>query len=87
MLPDGTFGGGPRPPLVPFTTKLMIGAVLVAVLGGCLAVAALALWFVSLILPVVLIAAAVAWAMVRFRRWQLLRGQVGPGRRYPDRFR
>ncbi len=87
MLPDGRFGGNARPPQVPFTTKVMVGAAIVAVLGTCLAIAALALWFVSLILPVVLIAAAVAWGMMRFRRWQSGRGQPDLARRELDRFR
>ena len=87
MLPDGRFGATPRPPQVPFTTKVMVGAAIVAMLGTCLAVAALALWFVSLILPVVLVAAAVAWGMMRFRRWQSGRGQPDLARREPDRFR
>ena len=87
MLPDGTFGSERRPPQMPFTTKVMVGAAVVAVLGVCLAIAALALWFVSLILPVVIIAAAVAWGMMRFRRWRSGRSQPDPARRYPDRFR
>ncbi len=86
MLPDGRFRAPPRPAGMPLSTKLVIGATLVAVLGGSLAVAALAVWVVSMILPVVIIAGAVAWAAMRFRRWQLLRGQGNGGARYPARF-
>jgi hypothetical protein len=74
MLPDGRFRTPPPPPGVPLSFKLMIGAVLVAVVAGAIAFAALALWVLSLILPVVIIAGAFAWVMVKVRRWQLLRG-------------
>ena len=77
MLPDGRFREVPRRPVLPFSMKVAIGAALVALVGVTLTVAALAIWVVSLILPVVVIAGAVAWGAMRYRRWQLLRGQ-GP---------
>jgi hypothetical protein len=75
MLPDGRFRSEPRPTAgVPISAKLMVGAVLVAVVAGAISVAALALWLLSLALPVLILAGVGAWAAYRFRRWQLLRG-------------
>lgn len=73
MTPDGRFREPLRPgaaPGVPASVKLLIGAVLVAVLAGTAAVAALALWVVSMLLPVLLIAAGVAWATFKYRQWR-----------------
>ncbi len=75
MTPDGAFrrlppaSGG-----VPLSFKVLAGAVLVALLAGAISVAALAIWVVSLLLPVIVIAGGVAYAALRYRRWQLLRG-------------
>ena len=87
MTPDGRFReplrhpgrGGTR---VPVSFKLLVGAVIVAVLAGTAAVAALALWVVSMLLPVMLIAGGVAYAAFKYRQW---RG--GTGLRYPVRRR
>lgn len=76
MTPDGRFreplrqgapGIGPR---VPLSFKLLIGAVMVAVLAGTVAVAALALWVVSMLLPVMVIAAGIAYASFKYRQWR-----------------
>jgi len=79
MRLDGSFRATPRTS-VPLSAKLMVGAILVAVIGGAVAFAALALWVVSLVLLVVIVAGLFAWAMMRFRRWQAMRGgrTVGP---------
>ena len=45
-------------------------AVLVAVVAGGLAVAALALWFALALIPVAIVAAVVAVAMLRFQVWR-----------------
>jgi hypothetical protein len=75
MLPDGRFRSAPPPPSgVPLSFKLMVTAILVALVAGAVAVAALALWVFSMVLPVLVIAGAGAWAMMKYRRWQLLRG-------------
>jgi hypothetical protein len=76
MLPDGSFRRPPPLPAggVPLSFKLVVVAVLVAVVLGAIAVAALALWVFSMILPVLILAAVGAWAAVKLRRWQLLRG-------------
>ena len=74
MTPEGSFrdtlytrAPGTRAPL---SFKLLLGATIVAVLAGAAAVAALALWFVALLLPVMIIAAGVAWATLKYRRWR-----------------
>lgn len=81
MTPDGRFreplrqgapGIGPR---VPLSFKLLIGGVAVAVLAGTAAVAALALWVVSMLLPLMVIAAGVAYASFKYRQWR--RGSLG----------
>ena len=82
MRPDGSFLPPPgRRPMVPWSTKLLLGAIAVAALAVSVAVAALAIWVVSLVLPVAIIAGFAAWLMFKWRRWQLLRGQplVRPG--------
>ena len=79
MLPDGSFRVPPRRPLAPFSAKVMLGALLVAAVALSVAMAVLAIWVVSLVLPVIIIAGAVAWAMYKFRRWQLLRSHQGGG--------
>ena len=84
MTPDGRFpepmrqrpasGAASR---VPVSFKLLIGAVVVAVLAGTAAVAALALWIVSMLLPVMVIAGGVAYVTFRYRKW---RGGAAPSR-------
>ena len=92
---DGTFRAGPSPQpagqpfraapfRVPVSAKLMIGGALVAAVGVSLAVAFLAIWLVSMILPVVIIAGGVAWAAMRMRRWRS--GGGTDGRLQPRRF-
>ena len=88
MLPDGSFRQPPRPSVVPLSAKMMLAAVVVAAVGVSVLVAALAIWVVSMVLPVIVIAGAGAYALYRFRRWQLLRGQPGVLRpRQPGGFR
>ena len=84
MTPDGrfpeparqraTFGPASR---VPVSFKLLIGAVVVALLAGTAAVAALALWIVSMLLPVMVIAGGVAYVAFKYRQW---RGATAPRR-------
>jgi len=74
MLPDGRFRTAPPVAGVPLSFKLLVGAILVAVVAGSVAIAAFALWVLSVMLPVLVLAGVGAWAAVRFRRWQLLRG-------------
>ena len=70
MTPEGQFRPAPRPPGVPLSFKLLVGGVIVAVLAGAAAVAALAVTLVSMLLPVIVIAAVVAWASFKYRQWR-----------------
>ncbi len=86
MAPDGTFR--PKPPgmRAPLSFKLLLAATIVAVLAGAAAVAALALWIAALLLPVVVIAAFVAWGAYKYRAWRR-RGVSGSARSVYPRFR
>jgi hypothetical protein len=72
MRLDGSFNSVPRhTPSLSF--KLMLGAIMLAVVGAAIAFAALALWVFAMILPVVIVAAAFAWGLMKFRLWQASR--------------
>lgn len=87
MTPDGRF----RPPPagragVPVSTRILVGAILVAALAGAASMAALALWIASMLIPVAAAAVIVAYATLRYRAWRaggpLVRGRGGMPRRY-----
>ena len=67
MTIEGEFVSPPKPPL---STRILMWAVVIAVIAGGLSLAAFALWLALLILPVAVGAAAVAWAMYRYRAWR-----------------
>ncbi len=69
MTPGGAFVPPPRRATWPL--KVGLGAAALAAVAGALALAALFLWVASVLLPVALIAAAVAYAAFRFQRWRL----------------
>jgi hypothetical protein len=71
MTPDGQFYN-PRP--APLAEKLFRVALLVAVIGGALAVAAVVLWFALMLVPVVFVAGLVAYGLFRWRMWRAGRG-------------
>jgi hypothetical protein len=70
MTLEGRFVEPPRPPLLP---RVMLWAIIVAVLAGALSIAAFALWFALLILPVAVGAAVVAYVVFRFQSWRAQR--------------
>ncbi len=70
MTPDGRFT---TPPRAPISTRIIAGAVLLAVVAGGLAFAALALWVALLLIPVVIVAVLVAVITIRFKMWQARR--------------
>jgi hypothetical protein len=76
MTPDGQFRDGPRQPGA--LAKLGGIAMLVAILAGALAIAALALWFALAIIPLAIAAGLIAYAIFRFQLW---RAQGGFGSR------
>jgi hypothetical protein len=67
MTADGDFVDLPRAPL---SARIFRAAVLIAVIAAGLAIAALALWFALILIPVALLAGAVAWAAWRWRLWR-----------------
>lgn len=67
MTPDGEFR---TPPQMPWSQRILRGAIVVAVLAAGLAVAALALWFALILIPVAVGAALVAYAAFRWRLWR-----------------
>ncbi|MDT7950809.1 MAG: hypothetical protein RQ966_04825 [Acetobacteraceae bacterium] len=76
MRLDGSFNTPPRAGL-PLSYKMMIGGILVALTAGAVAFAALALWVLSMALPVIIVAGLFAWGMMRYRRWQAMRAAAG----------
>ena len=86
MTPDGRFRSRPGLPLL---ERIFIGAIIVALVAGGLAVSALAFWIALLLIPVALVAAVIAWAAFQWRLWQARRSFGGrDGRmRAPDIFR
>jgi nitrogen fixation-related uncharacterized protein len=72
MTPEGEFR---TPPRAPWSVKLLRYAIVVAVLAGMLAVAALMLWAVLILIPVAIGAALVAYGLFRWRVWKARRAQ------------
>ena len=68
MTAGGEFVAPPTRPTWPL--RLGVGAALVAVIAGAVTVAAVFLWVASVMLPVALIAGAIAYAAFRLQGWQ-----------------
>lgn len=67
MTIEGEFRDPPRPsPL----NRVLVWAVIVAIIAGCLAFAAVALWLLAIILPMAIVAALIAWGVLRFQLWR-----------------
>ncbi len=66
MTPGGDFVSPPSRPT--WQLRLGVGAAVVAVVAGALTVAAVFLWLASVLLPVALVAAAVAYVVFRLQR-------------------
>jgi hypothetical protein len=79
MTPEGEFVAPPYgyrgAAQAPWSARLLRAAVLVAVLGGMVIMAGLAIWLAVLMIPVVLVAGAVAYGAYRWRLWQAMRGR------------
>jgi fatty acid desaturase len=71
LLPDGSY----RPRRQPVAARIFAWAIVIAVVAGALAVAALALWFALILIPVMLVAGLIAWLAFRFQLWRA--GQRG----------
>jgi hypothetical protein len=61
------------PPKAPLSSRILMAAIVIAILAGALSLAAFALWLALIILPVAFAAAVVAWAMFRYRVWRAQR--------------
>ena len=59
----------PQP--APLANRLLLWAIIVAVMAGALCIAAFALWLALLILPVAVGAGVVVWGMYRYRLWRM----------------
>ncbi len=77
MTPDGGFR---QPARLPWTSKVVAVAVLVAILAGVVAFAAFALWLALALVPVVAVAVLVAVGTLRFQMWRARRRSFGGGR-------
>ncbi len=71
LLPDGSF----RPRRPPVTSRIFAWAVVIAVVAAAMAVAALALWFALILIPVVLVAGLIAWLAFRYQIWRAGHGR------------
>ena len=75
LLPDGRVRPAPAGPAL--SLRLLVGAALVAAVASALSLAVIAIWVLSLLIPVAVLAGFVAWAALRWRRW---RASLGGGR-------
>ena len=74
MTPEGQFRG---PPPTPWASRILRYAIVVGVLAAGLAMAAFALWFALMLIPIVIGAALVAYAAFRWRLWKARRAYTG----------
>jgi hypothetical protein len=81
LLPDGSF----RPRRPPIATRLFAWAVVVCVIAAALAIASFALWFALILIPVVVVAGAIAWLAFRFQLWRTGGRWPPAGGRWPPR--
>jgi hypothetical protein len=73
MTPEGQFRTPAQPPLA---VRIGAVAILVAVLTGAVAAAALVFWFALALIPVAIIAGAVGYLALRFQLWRMRRGSA-----------
>ncbi len=58
------------PPTAPISSRILMWAIVIAIITGALSLAAFALWLALLILPVAFGAAVVAYGVFRYRVWR-----------------
>lgn len=75
LLPDGSYRVR-RPPVA---ARIFAWAIVIAVAAAGLAIAALALWFALILIPVVLLAAVIAWLAFRYQLWRAGASRWPPG--------
>lgn len=66
LLPDGSY----RPRRPPVAARVFAWAMVIAVVAAALAVAAFALWFALVLIPVVFAAGLIAWLALRYQMWR-----------------
>ena len=69
MTPQGAFVA--PDPVATWPLRLGIGAALVAVVAGGLALAAVFLWVASVLVPIALVAGLIAYLAFRFQMWRV----------------
>jgi hypothetical protein len=69
MTLEGEFVTPPQPPIPPIGARIMLWAIVAMVLSVTVLIVALTFWFVILLLPLVLIAAVIAYLAFRFQLW------------------
>jgi hypothetical protein len=74
---DGRFAEAPQPGIPPIPARIMGYAILVAILGGGLAIGLLALWLALTIIPIVIGAGLIAYVVFRAQRWFARQGSFG----------
>ena len=77
MTPDGEFVSVRYAGAPPLSVKIIGLAVLVAVLAGSLAIAALALWLALTLIPIAIAGAAIAYGVFRAQLWWARRHSLG----------
>lgn len=71
MTLDGQFTR--RPDAIGLPAKIAIVALVVAMVAAGLAIAALALWFALMLIPIAAAAGLVGWGAMRFQMWRARR--------------
>jgi hypothetical protein len=66
LLPDGSY----RPRRPPIAARIFAWAAVIAVAALALVVASFALWFALILIPVVVVAGAIAWLAFRYQVWR-----------------
>jgi fatty acid desaturase len=69
LLPDGSY----RPRRPPVAARIFAWAMVIAVVAAALALAAFALWFALILIPVVVVAGLIAWLAFRVQVWRAAR--------------
>jgi hypothetical protein len=77
MTPDGEFIDRPQPGIPPIPARIMGVGVLVAVVAGGIAVAALALWLALTLIPIAIAGAVIAYGVFRVQVWWARRQSLG----------
>ena len=74
MTLEGEFvdsaAGTPQDLNIPFGTRLLIWASVAAAIAIACAVAVFALWLLAVMIPIALIAAVIAYGVLRYRMWR-----------------